>query len=128
MNESPRKLIVFLLMNDLDLMRGIVTAQAACAHGGVRSLTPNEVLALGDDIQPEEAMQISNLLDIFIINQATVEEVQCPICLESKAGTVEEMGRFLAHHKEFHDFQYNIRPIFNIDAKGVTGYAGGTHG
>jgi hypothetical protein len=128
MNESPRKLLCFFLMNGLDMLRGIVTAQAAYAHGKVRSLAPNEVLALADDIQPEEAMHISNLLDIFLINQVTVEEVQCPICLESKAGTVEEMGQFLAHHKEFHDFRYNIRPIFNIDAKGESGYAGGTHG
>lgn len=128
MSESPRKLMAFFLLNDLDLMRGILATQAACSHGGVRSLSPNEVLELADDIQPEEAMHISDLLDIYLISQMVVDEVQCPICLESKAGSVEEMGRFLSHHKEFHDFQYNLRPMFNIDAKGETGYAGGSHG
>ena len=128
MSESPRKLLAFFLLNDLDMMRGILATQAACSHGGVRSLSPNEVLALADDIQPEEAMHISGLLDIYLISQVVVDEVQCPICLESRAGSVEEMGQFLSHHKEFHDFQYNIRPIFNIDAKGETGYAGGSHG
>lgn len=128
MSESPRKLMAFFLLNDLDLMRGILTTQAACAYGGVRSLSPNEVLALADDIQPEEAMHISDLLDIYLLSQVTVTEVQCPICLESKEGSVEGMGQFLSNHKEFHDFQYNIRRMFNIDAKGETGYAGGSHG